>query len=131
MGITLLKHLFEIKRFYAYVKQIQYFGKSNGNTFSFIPHVCYFSYHLSIAASEAWNLTTLFATKMRGRKHSNKNINIPVFQICSRNNKTSLLLYACEVIYLINKGVISPYVQEQGEMLLKFNILHLHYVTHY
>ena len=130
MGITLLKHLFEIKRFYAYVKQIQYFGKSNGNTFSFIPHVCYFSYHLSIAASEAWNLATLFATKMRGRKHSHKNINIPVFQICSRNNKT-LLLYACEVIYLINKGVISPYVQEQGEILLKFNILRLHYVTHY
>ena len=92
MGITLLKHLFEIKRFYAYVKQIQYFGKSNGNTFSFIPHVCYFSYHLSIAASEAWNLATLFATKMRGRKHSHKNINIPVFQICSRNNKT-LLFY--------------------------------------
>ena len=23
-----------------------------------------------------------------------------------------LLLYACQVIYLINKGVISPYVQE-------------------
>ena len=54
---------------------------------------------------------------MRGRKHSPKNINIPVFQICSRNNKT-LLLYACEVIYLINKGVISPYVQEQGGILL-------------
>ena len=68
---------------------------------------------------------------MRGRKHSHKNINIPVFQICSRNNKTSLLLYACEVIYLINKGVISPYVQEQGGILLKFNILRLHYVTHY
>ena len=29
-----------------------------------------------------------------------------------------------------NKGLISPYVQEQGEMLLKFDILHLHYVTH-
>ena len=58
---------------------------------------------------------------MRGRKHSHKNINIPVFQICSRNNKT-LLLYACEVIYLINKGVISPYVLEQGGILLSFNI---------
>ena len=58
------------------------------------------------------------------------NINIPVFQICSRNNKT-LSLYACEVIYLIIKGVISPHVQEQGGMLLKFNILRLHYVTHY
>ena len=104
---------------------------SNGNTFSFIPHVCYFSYHPSIAASKAWSLTTLFSTKMRGRKQSHKNINILVFQTCSRNNKTSLLLYACEVIYLINKGVISPYVQEQGGILLKFNILRLHYVTHY
>ena len=114
------------------IKQTIYqkLANSNGNTFSFIPHVCYFSYHPSIAASETRSLTTLFSTKMRGRKHSHKNINIPVFQICSRNNKT-LLLYACEVIYLINKGVISPYVQEQGEMLLKFNILHLHYVTHY
>ena len=41
-----------------------------------------------------------------------------------------MFLWLC-FIYLINKGVISPYVQEQGEMLLKFNILHLHYVTHY
>ena len=67
---------------------------------------------------------------MRGRKPSQKNINIPAFQICGRNNKT-LLLYACEVIYLMNKDVISPYVQKQGEILLKFNILRLHYVTHY
>ena len=42
--------------------------------------------------------------------HSHKNINIPVFQIFNRNNSTSLLLYACEVIYLINKGVISLYL---------------------
>ena len=35
------------------------------------------------------------------------------FQICSGNNNTSsLLLYACKVIHLINKGVTSPYVQE-------------------
>ena len=68
---------------------------------------------------------------MRGGEHSHKNINISVFQICNRNNKTSLLLYASEVIYLINKGVISPYFQEQGGILLKFNILHLHYITHY
>ena len=60
---------------------------------------------------------------MRERKHSHKNINIPVFQIRSRNSKTSLLLHAWEVIYLINKGVISSYVLEQGGMLLKFNIL--------
>ena len=52
------------------------------------------------------------------------------FQICSGNNK-SLLLYACEVIHLINKSVISPYVQKQGRILRKFNVLRLHYVTHY
>ena len=34
------------------------------------------------------------------------------FHICSGNNNASLLLYACEVIHLINKDVISPYVQE-------------------
>ena len=38
---------------------------SNGNTFSFIPHIRYFSYHLSIAASKTRSLTTLFSTKMR------------------------------------------------------------------
>ena len=48
--------------------------------------------------------------KWGDKKHSHKNINIPVFQICSRDNKT-LLLYACEIIYLINKRVISTYVQ--------------------
>ena len=63
-------------------------------------------------------------------KLSPKNINIHVFQICSRNNKT-LLLHVCEVIYLINEGVILPYVREQGEILLKFNILRLHDVTPY
>ena len=73
----------------------------------------------------------LLLYQKEGRGNSHKNINIPAFQICGRNNKTSLLLYACEVIYLINKGVISPYVQEQGGIILKFNILRLHYVTHY
>ena len=34
------------------------------------------------------------------------------FQIYIGNNNTSLLLYASEVIYLINKGMILPYVQE-------------------
>ena len=41
------------------------------------------------------------------------------FQICSGNNK-SLVLYPCEVIHLINKGVISESVQEQGGRL-EFN----------
>ena len=53
------------------------------------------------------------------------------FQICSGNYNTSLLLYACEVIHLINKGATSPYVQVYGRILLKFNILCLHYATHY
>ena len=72
-------------------------AKSNGNTFSFIPHVCYFSYHPSIAASETRSLKTLFPAKNEGRGNSHKNINVPGFQIWSRVNKTSLL-YACEVI---------------------------------
>ena len=37
---------------------------SNGNTFSFIPHVCYFSYLSWITASKGLGLTTLFSTKM-------------------------------------------------------------------
>ena len=31
---------------------------SNGNTFSFMSHVCYFSYQPWTAASEGWSLTT-------------------------------------------------------------------------
>ena len=38
------------------------------NTSSFIPHVCYFPYHPSIAASENWSLTTLLPTQMRGEE---------------------------------------------------------------
>ena len=34
------------------------------------------------------------------------------FQIYHGNTNTLLLLYTYEVIHLINKGVISPYVQE-------------------
>ena len=33
------------------------------------------------------------------------------FQVCTENNNT-LFLFACEIIHLINKSVISPYVQE-------------------
>ena len=39
---------------------------SNRYTFSFIPHVCYFLYHLWIAASKDRIITSLFSTKMRG-----------------------------------------------------------------
>ena len=52
---------------------------------------------------------------------------------CFQNSEfNNTILYQNEgrVIYLINKGVISLYVLEQGRMLLKFNILRLHYVTH-
>ena len=72
--------------------------------------------HPSIAASKTQSLTTLFSIKMREGENSHKNINIPAFQICNRNNKTSLLLYASEVIYLINnKGVISPMFRRRVE----------------
>ena len=153
---------------------------SNGNTFSFIPHVRHFSYFPWITTSEGRSLTTHFSTKMRGEKqpqehqdpsrillefrHSSpplcKNIKnlrsmrkfkrarhlhwhlhlqdfvfsssrcskqsvsrlltlnwsehfiwCGCFQICSGNNNT-LLLYAFEVIHLINKGVTLLYVQE-------------------
>ena len=77
-----------------------------------------------------FNNTRLYQNKGRD-KHSHKKVIIPLFQTASRNKKTSFLLYTCEVIYLINKGVISLYVQKQGGILLKFNILCLHYVTHY
>ena len=53
---------------------------SNGNIFSFIPHVCYFLYHPRIAASEDRSLTTLSSTQMRGRKHNHKNIPAPFYQ---------------------------------------------------
>ena len=56
----------------------------NRNTCSFIHHVCYFSYHLSIAASKAQSLLTLFSIKMRGRKHNHKNMNILV--TCYQNS---------------------------------------------
>ena len=150
---------------------------SNGNTFIFIPHVCYFSYHPWIAASGGWSLTiqehqdscpillefrhsspplcknhkkpevdkkiqvceTLILTESfvfsscRCSKQSVSRLLTPnwsehfiwrgFFQIFSGNNNASLLLYTCEVVHLINKGVISPYVK-------KFNILRPHYVTH-
>ena len=49
------------------------------------------------------------------------------FQICSGKNNTLLLVYAYEVIHLINKGVISLYVQEWSGV----TIVRLHYVTYY
>ena len=43
-------------------------ANSNGNIFSFIPRVCYFSYHPSIAAYETPSLTTPVSTKIREEK---------------------------------------------------------------
>ena len=37
------------------------------------------------------------------------------FQICSGNNNTSLFLYGCDVMHLIKKGAISPYVWSRVE----------------
>ena len=39
---------------------------TNGNSFSFMLHVCYFSYHPWIAVSEGESLTTLLSTKITG-----------------------------------------------------------------
>ena len=51
---------------HMYKIDYQKLRNSKGNTFSFIPHVCYSSYLPWIAASEGRNLTTLFSTKMKG-----------------------------------------------------------------
>ena len=138
---------------------------SNGNTFSFIPHVCYSSYHPWIATSEGRSLTTeeqqhpcpillefpsLLPSPLLCKNHKKPEVYKKIqacetvtltesfiisacrcskrsvsrlltlvrtlysvgfcFQICSGNNNKSLLLYACEVIHLINKGVISQYI---------------------
>ena len=45
---------------------------SDGNTFSFIPRVCYFLYQPSITASKVRSLTTFFSTKMRGEETQSK-----------------------------------------------------------
>ena len=50
------------------IDYLQKLRSSNGNTFSFILHVCYYLYLPWIAAAEGRSLTTLFSTKMRGRK---------------------------------------------------------------
>ena len=90
--------------------------------FFLVPQYCCFQ-------NSEFNNTLLYQNEGRGNTVT-RTSTIHVFQIFSRSNKTSLL-YACEVIFFINKGLISPYVQEQGGILLKFNILRLHYVTHY
>ena len=85
------------------------------NTFSFIPHVCYFPCHPSIAASKSPSLTTLFSTKMRGRKYSHKNIDIPdpfyltaiTAPLLSAKNLEKTLGWACETLTLIEGFVFS------------------------
>ena len=91
--------------------------------FFLVPQYCCFQ-------NSEFNNTLLYQNEGRGNTVTRTSA-IPVFQIFSRSNKTLLLLYACEVIYFINKGLISLYVQEQGGILLKFNILRLHYVRHH
>ena len=124
---------FEINRLYAYVKQIQQADYMRRNSLlikvqvknrlftknwltrpeillvSFLVYVIFLiTPVLLLPKLGAQQHSSL--PKWGDKKHSHKNINIPVFQICSRDNKT-LLLYACEIIYLINKRVISTYVQ--------------------
>ena len=138
---------------------------SNGNTFSFIPHVLFFILRLDCCfrRSEFNNTRTLtylsYSIKVPSlppplcKNHKKPEVDNKIqvcetfiltesfvfsqcrcsrqsvsrlltlnlsehfirwgfFQICSGNNNTSLLLYACKVIHLIKKRVTSPYVQE-------------------
>ena len=39
------------------------------------------------------------------------------FLICSGNNNILFLMYACEVMHLINKALTTPYVQVKGGIL--------------
>ena len=150
------------------MKQIMYqkLRSSIANTFSFIPHVSFFSYHPWIATSECRSLTAqehqhpcpiplevrhssplfcknhkksevdkkiqacetvtrtesfVFSSCRRSKQSvshlltlnwSEHFIQWGCFQICSGNINTSFLLYACEVIHLIHKGVISRHVRE-------------------
>ena len=112
-----------IRRNSPLIKQIIYqkLRNSSGNTFSFSPHVCYFSYHPWIVASEGRSLITLFFCKMKGRKHSHKNINIPVpFYQSSvtpplpsveiiKKSEVDKKIQACETLTLTEGFVCSSY----------------------
>ena len=135
-------------------------GNSNGNTFSFIPHVCYFSYHPWIAASKGRSLTTQehqhpcaillefrhSSPLCKNHKKTEVDKKIQACETltltesfvfsscrCSKQSVSCLLtlnwsehfirgvsfkfvvetiIHHCYCINLINKGVISPYVQE-------------------
>ena len=131
----------------ASVKYIIYkkLRNSNESTFSFIPHACYFF----IWPLDCFFRRSEFINYLHYQIHGERNtvtrtlISLPqtlnwskhfigwgCFEICCGNNNTLLLLYACDVIHLINKGLTLPYVQEQGGILLKFNILRFHYATY-
>ena len=68
---------------------------SNGNTFSFIPHVCYSSYHPSIAASKTRSLTTLLSTKMKVEEIQPQEHQHTCLSNCSRNNRHH---YSCMLV---------------------------------
>ena len=111
---------FGISRLYAYVKQIicegvhfwlkfkykitiyKKFGNSNENTFSFI-HVCYFSYHIWIAASEDQILTTLFSTKIMGEET----------QPQEHQHPCSILLTFCHSAPCLSKNHTKPNVDKK------------------
>ena len=89
----------------------------NGNTFSFIPCVCYFSYLLWIAASEGRSLTKLIPTKMRGEGNSHKtsasllhSIRVPSLlpHLCKHHKKPEVekKIQACETLTL-TEGFVS------------------------
>ena len=68
----------------------------------------YFSYHLSITASAARSLTTLFSTKIRGEETTVTGTSTSLsFKFVGETIKHH---YYC--MLEINKSVISPYVEE-------------------
>ena len=91
---------FKINGLYGYVTMCYW----KVNTFSFIPHVCYFSYLSWIVASKDQSLTTLFPTKMGG---SHKNINTP--PLCKNHKKPKVdnKIQACKTLTLTEGFVFS------------------------
>ena len=79
---------------------------SNGNTFSFIPYVCCFSYHSCIAASEGRSLTT--------QEHEHHCPILLVFPhsfppLCKNHKKPEFYkkIQACETLTLAESFVFS------------------------
>ena len=82
---------------------------SNGNSFSLIPHVCYCLCLTWVAASEVWNLTTLFFTKMKDEEIATRassfshSVRVPSSPRLCKNHKKPQVdkkIQACETLTL-------------------------------